>query len=67
LPISFANLRNRQASTDFSREQIGDLSVARDRFRLARLRIAPQRVSAPFSFQVAAMQAEMAQEGFALH
>jgi len=64
LPSDF---RNRQSPANLPCQQICNLGVARDRFRLSGFGVAPQGVRAAFALQIAAMQAQVAQQGFPLH
>jgi len=62
-----ADKRNAEATTDFAREQIRDLAMTRNRLDRSRSWIRPERVRTALTFEVAAVLAEMLNEGAALH
>ncbi len=66
MPLS-ADLGYRQAATDFSRKNIGDLSMSWHCLNLAGIGIRPERVRTALAFEIAAVFAQMAKQRFSLH
>lgn len=62
-----ADLGNAQPAADLAREDVHDLGMSRDGLDLAGRRVDPQRVRAAFALEDAAVQAEVLQQGAALH
>ena len=64
---SAANLRNRKSAADLRSQPIRNLGVPGNCFNVTGLGIAPKRVRAPLALQIAAVTAQMPQQGTAFH
>ncbi len=64
---SAANLRNRKSAADLRSQPFRDLGGPGNCFNVTGLGIAPKRVRAPLALQIAAVIAQMPQQGTASH
>src|SRR5512138_2873484 len=62
-----SNLRYGEAATDLLRELVGNLSMSRDCFDLPGSWVTPKGMFAPFSFEIAAVLAQVSQQRATLH
>src|SRR5256884_3104914 len=62
-----ANLRHRKSAADLRNQPIRDLGVPGNCFNVTGLGIAPKRVRPPLALQIAAVIAQMPQQGTAFH